>query len=326
MSIFSTGRRLIKRAKVIPIFLTITNDYAPYAACSVASIIKHADPERYYRIIILHDGLNFHNYYHLRRLVTRNCEIQFHRITHNIYLRAIIKSCSSKTGSGDFFSSAVYFYRLFIARLYPQYERAIYIDSDTVALDDIAELFDLDIGDDAVAALVDPKVSDIPEFRAYVENALGVPAKEYVNSGVLLMNLKKLRKIHFLSRMVKIIEEQDPSLVAPDQDYLNVICRGEIYHLDSCWNAQPIKSGAPKGAKILHFNLFKKPWQCDGVDGEEIFWKAAKVSGYKTELEKAKEKFSIKDLRIKEDQLQALLHKADKLSKAKEPIIKNVDL
>lgn len=326
MSIFNTGKSLLKRVEVVPVFYTISNDFAPYVAVSIASLIKNSNPNRYYRVIILHDGMNFHNYLKLRNLVTKNVEIQFHRISHNLYLRAIIKHCSRKTGSGDFFSSAIYFYRTFIARLYPQYARAIYIDSDTVVTGDVAELFDLNIGDNAVAALVDPKVVNIPVFSSYVEHALGVPPSEYVNSGVLLLNLKKLRKIKFLSRMVRIMDKYDASLVAPDQDYLNVICRGQIYHLDEKWNASPIKTGAPKGAKIVHYNLFKKPWQCDGLDGEALFWKAAKWSGYYNELQNIKKNYTVEKLRAKEDQVAALMAKADKLSKVKEPVIKNIDL
>ncbi len=326
MSIFNTGKSLLRKVKVVPVFITISNDYAPYAACTIASLIKHANPKRYYRVIILHDGLNFHNYIHLRNLVTRNCEIQFHRISHSMYLRAIIRHCSKKTGSGDFYSSAIYYYRSFIARLYPQYEKAIYIDSDTILMSDIAELFDTDLGDNVIGATVDPKVSAVPEFRNYVEHALNIPAENYVNSGVLLMDLKKMRKMHYLSRMIQIINEYDASLVAPDQDYLNVICAGKIMHLPEVWNMTPVGEGAPTGTKLVHFNLFKKPWQCDDVDGEKIFWAAAKNSGYYGELMHQKENFSVKELRIKEDQLQALIQKADKLSKVKEPLIKNIDL
>lgn len=322
MSIFNTGKSLLSKNKVVPVFITISNDFAPYAACTIASIIEHADPKRYYRIIILHDGMNFHNYLHLRNLVTRNCEIQFHKISHNIYLRTIIHHCSKKTGSGDFFSSAIYYYRSFIARIFPQYERGIYIDSDTILTDDIAKLFDIDMGDNIVGAVVDPKVEAVKEFKDYVKNALNVPHTEYVNSGVLLLNLKKLRKMHYLSKMVDMIEKYDADLVAPDQDYLNVICKGNIFHLDKCWNMQPATNGDIKGAKLVHYNLTKKPWQCDGVPCEDIFWNAAKKSGYLNELKHGKEKFSIKELRIKEDQMQALVKKAEKLAKSKEPVIK----
>lgn len=320
MSIFNTGKSLIHKSKVIPVFYTITDDFAPYAACSIASIIKHADPKKSYRIMVLYDKISFKNYVKLRNLVTKNCEIQFHKVRHSIYLRAVIKHCSNKVGAGDFFSSAVYFYRSFIARLYPMYGKAVYVDSDTILLDDVANLFETDLKGNVLGAVVDKKVEIVPEFRKYVENALGVPHKEYINSGVLVLDLKQLRKMHYLSKMVDIIEKYDASLVAPDQDYLNVLCRGKILHLDPKWNADP--SAGVKGVKLVHFNLFKKPWQCDNVDGEEIFWEAAEKSGYYHDLQKKKKLYSVNDIRVKEAQVGALIIKAGKLAKVKEPIIK----
>lgn len=322
MSIFNTGKSLLNKSKVIPIFYAISDDYSPYVACSIASIIAHANPKKYYRIVILHDGLKFHNYVRLRNLVTKNCEIQFHRISHSIYLRMIIAHCARKTGAGDFYSSAIYYYRSFIARLYPAYNKAIYIDSDTIVLSDIAELFETDLKDNAVGAIVDKKVADIKPFRDYVEKALGVPHKEYVNSGVLLMDLKKLRKMHYLTHMINLINQYDANLVAPDQDYLNVICRGQIYHLDAGWNAAPVKGLQPESSKLLHYNLFKKPWQSDGVDGEEVFWEAARKSGYFNELQKKKQNYTVKETRIKEAQVEALIAKAAELAKVKHPLIK----
>lgn len=322
MSIFNTGKSLLNKSKVIPIFYAISDDYSPYVACSIASLIAHANPKKYYRIVILHDGLKFHNYVRLRNLVTKNCEIQFHRISHSIYLRMIIAHCARKTGAGDFYSSAIYYYRSFIARLYPAYNKAIYIDSDTILLSDIAELFETDLGENAVGAIVDKKVAEVKPFRDYVEKALDVPHKEYVNSGVLLMDLKKLRKMHYLTRMINIINQYDANLVAPDQDYLNVICRGQIYHLDEGWNAAPVKGLQPESSKLLHYNLFKKPWQSDGVDGEEVFWEAARKSGYFNELQKKKANYTVKEIRIKEAQVEALITKAAELAKVEEPLIK----
>ncbi len=322
MSIFNTGKKLFKKVKVVPIFLTINDEFVPYAACTIASITRHANPKRYYRIIVLHDGITFRNYFKLRNLVTKNCEIQFRKITHSLYLKIIINSCSKKTGSGDFFSSAVYYYRSFIARLFPQYEKAIYVDSDTIAMGDVAELFDMNIKDYYCAALVDPKVEAVPEFRDYVNNAVGVPYQEYVNSGVLLLNLKELRRIHYVQQMVHMIEKYDANLVAPDQDYLNVICRGKILHLEPKWNMQPVKGELPEDTKIIHFNLFKKPWHYDDVDCEEIFWEAAEKSGFKNELLERKKNYSVRDARLNEAKIEALIKKAAKLSKTKEPLIK----
>lgn len=326
MSIFNTGKSLINQTKPIPIFLTINNAFSPYAACTIASIIEHADPKKYYRIIILNDGLSLKNRIRLRSMVTRNCEIQFRKMTHNIYLRTIVHYCARRNGSGDFFSSAVYYYRGFIARLFPQYNKAIYIDSDTILTNDIAKLFEMDLEDYAIIAQIDPKVSDIPVFRDYVKNAVGVPSDEYVNSGVLLMDLKKLRKLHYISTMIDLINKYNADLVAPDQDYLNVILRGKIKPLDSTWNYQPCQKTLPKEVNLVHFNLFKKPWFYGDIYGADLFWEAAKKTPFYNDLIRAKENYSLEDARKNEEQIESLLKKAENLAKAKEPLIKLEDL
>ena len=72
MSIFNTGLNPLKNTKVVPVFLTINSAYAPYAAAAIHSLTQHVDPKRYYRVIILHDGLNLVNRWRLRSLVTKN--------------------------------------------------------------------------------------------------------------------------------------------------------------------------------------------------------------------------------------------------------------
>lgn len=322
MSIFNTGVDLLKKTKVIPVFLTITDNYAQYAAPCISSLTRHANPERHYRIIIMFDKLSFKNRVRLRSLVTKNCAIEFHKMKYNLYMRVILKYCSTKTGSGDFYSSAVYLYRTFIPRLFPQYEKAIYIDADTILAGDISELYDIDLGEKVMAARVDPKVAAVPEFISYVENALDVPAKEYVNSGVLLMDLKKLRKLHYITKMTDLMNKYDASLVAPDQDYFNVILKGKVLHLPAKWNAQFGEEMSAKGVKLLHFNLGKKPWFHDDVEGGDLFWAAARGTGFYGDLMRGKENYTLNDEKRAEENIQALIKKAAELSKVKKPLLK----
>ena len=321
MSIFSTGLPLDKYTKVVPVFLTINSNYAPYAAASIHSLIQHTDKKRYYRIIILHDGLNLVNRLRLRSLVTKNCAIQFKKISRSLYLRAVIAYCSKRKGMGDFFSAAVYYYRFFIPLLFPLYERAVYIDSDTILRGDIAKLFDMEMGDNAVMAMVDPKVTNIPEFRDYVEKALDVPAQEYVNDGVMVMDLKKMRKMKYLSTMVEMIKKYDADLVAPDQDYLNVILKGQIGHFGSEWNAEPTAEFDAE-TKLVHFNLFNKPWHYKNVPGEKIFWNAAKGTGFYGDLKRQQESFDEARQKAEQEKVGALIEKAGVLAKRGKVLIK----
>lgn len=320
MSIFNTGLNPLKNSKIVPVFLTINNNYAPYAAVSIHSLMQHVDKKRYYRVIILHDGLNWANRVRLRSLVTKNVAIQFKKISSNLYLKAIIKYCSRRKGAGDFFSSAVYYYRFFIPRLFPIYDKCVYIDSDTILRGDIGKLFDIDLGDNIIAAMVDPKVEVIKEFRDYVNNAVGVPHTEYTNSGVLVMDMKALRKIHYLSALVDTINKYNADLVAPDQDYMNVILRGKIKHLDPCWNTEPAEV-LSKETKLVHFNLFNKPWHYKNVPQEKIFWNAARGTGFYGELKRQQDSFDEEKQRVDHEKITALIKKADKLAKTKKPII-----
>lgn len=322
MSIFNTGNPIKKHIKVVPVFLTINSAYAPYAAAAIHSLTQHCDPKRYYRVIILHDGLNLVNRWRLRNLVTRNVALQFKKMTRSLYLKAIVAYCTRRQkGAGDFFSSAVYYYRAFIPLMFPLYKKAVYIDSDTILRGDIGELYDTDLGDNAMAAMVDPKVTVIPEFRDYVDNALGVPHTEYVNSGVQVMDLRKMRKMHYLSTMIDLIKKYDADLVAPDQDYLNIILRGQIRHLDPVWNAEPAKD-LPRNVKLVHFNLFNKPWHYKNVPCERIFWNAAKGTGFLGDLKRQQAAFDKTKQKADHAKVEALIQKAARLAESKEPIIK----
>lgn len=321
MSIFDTGLPIKKHTKIVPVFLTINSNYASYAAAAIHSLTEHTNPKRYYKVIILHDGLNLVNRWRLRNLVTKNVSLQFKKITHSLYLKIIIAYCTKRRkGAGDFFAKAVYYYRFFIPRLFPMYGKAVYIDSDTILRGDIAELFDLELGkENVVAAMVDPKVTVVPEFRDYVNKAIGVPHTEYVNDGVIVMDLKKMRKMKYLQQMVDLIQKYDADLVAPDQDYLNVILHGKILKLDPIWNSEPTKN-LSEDVKLVHFNLFNKPWHYKNVPCEQIFWDAAKGTGFTGDLKRQQAAFDKQKQAEDHHKVNELIKKAGRLAKTDRPI------
>ena len=96
MSIFATGNPINKLTKVVPVFFTINNAYAPYAAAAIHSLEQKSNKKRYYRVIILHDGLSLDNRVRLRSLATKNVAIQFKKMSHNLYLKAIVAYCMKR--------------------------------------------------------------------------------------------------------------------------------------------------------------------------------------------------------------------------------------
>ncbi len=323
MSLFLTGINPFKRTKVVPIFFAINNAYAPYAAVSIHALTRYLRPSRYYRVIILHDGLSWANRVKIRALVTKNCAIEFKKISNSIYLKTLIKYCNSKRkGAVDFFSTAVYYYRFFIPRLFPTYNKCVYIDSDIILRDDIGELFDIDLEDNAAGAVPERVMTTVPEFVEYSDRAIEVPHKNYVNTGVMVLDLKKLRKMRYLTKMLDIIAKYDADLLAPDQDYFNVILRGKIKLLPRIWNTGPDEP-LRNDVKLLHYYLFKKPWHYNDIPHQDLFWDAAKGTGYYGELQRRLASFTPAERRKDEEKIASYIKKAAKLSQSKNlPLIK----
>lgn len=275
--------------KEIPVFFTIDNSYAPFLAAALSSAIKNCSPQRQYKAIILHQELTKENMEKLSLLATGNFSIEFVEMKDGF--ESITDRMSNRLRC-DYFTLTIYF-RLFIATMFPQYDKAIYIDSDVVVLGDLAELFDTDIGDNFIGACADKSVVDVPELARYMEEAVGVSRYEYINSGVLLMNLKALRENEFDKHFLNLLNTYHFDCIAPDQDYINAICNGKIHYLDEVWDAMPNDNAQPlSNAKLIHYNLFSKPWCYEGIQYGDYFWEYIKNTGYETDALEYKKNYS----------------------------------
>ena len=273
----------------IPIFFTIDDSYAPFLAVALNSAIKNSDPQRNYKAIVLYQDLGADNISRLQALQTENFKIELMPIRAN--MEALDDRMSNRLRC-DYFTLTIYF-RLFIPSMFPQYDKGIYIDSDVVLTDDIAKLFDIDIGENYIGACNDLSIADIPPLVAYTEKAVGVNAKEYINSGVLLMNLKKMRDDDLEGHFLSLLNKYHFDSIAPDQDYLNAICNGKIYYLEEKWDTMP-NDAKPMltETSLIHYNLFSKPWCYDGIQYEEQFWNYAQDCGFIDEIREFKASYT----------------------------------
>ncbi len=275
--------------KTIPIFFAIDDSYAPFLSVALSSAIQNASPSRHYKAIILHQALREENKKRLGALATDFFDITF--VPMGTGLESITDRMSNRLRC-DYFTLTIY-YRLFIPVMFPEYDKGIYIDSDVVLRGDLAELFDTEIGDNYIGACADLSVVDVPEIALYMENAVGVDRHEYINSGVLLMNLQKMREAEMDKHFLTLLETYHFDCIAPDQDYLNALCSGKIHYLSPVWDAMPNEETPPLAdAKLIHYNLFSKPWCYDNVQYGEFFWQYAENSGYLAEIRTYKEGYS----------------------------------
>lgn len=294
----------------IPIFFTIDNGYAPFLAVALNSAIKNASSSRQYRAIVLHEGLSDDNKAKLQALETDNFKIDLTPMQANF--EALDDRMSNRLRC-DYFTLTIYF-RLFIPAMFPQYDKGIYIDSDVVFTDDIAKLYDTDIGDNLIGACNDLSIADIPPLVAYTENAIGVKKHEYINSGVLLMNLKKLRACDFEGHFLRLLNTYHFDSIAPDQDYINAMCNGKIYYLDAAWDAMPNDARPPLSkTNLIHYNLFSKPWCYDGVQYADVFWLYARDSGFLEEITAYKAAYSEENKKADSQCLELLVRRGTEI-------------
>ena len=259
---------------LVPIFFSTDDNYIPFLDVAIASLIENASKEYNYKLIVLNTGLDPEN---IAKVMKNECpgfEIEFVDISEQLEdIKAKLKDV--------YHFSIVTYYRLFIASLFPQYDKALYLDSDLVVMGDISELYNTDLGDNILGACPEEFVQNTPEFRLYAKIALGVDPDTYVNAGVLVMNLAEFRKNKIEKKFIKLITKYDFDLLDPDQAYLNYLCRDKILVLPNGWNKEPFDIIPCEGKKnIVHYALYKKPWQYDDTPDGEYFWEYAKRSHF----------------------------------------------
>ncbi len=262
-----------KNLNEIPVFFAVDDTYIPFLAVSLQSLIDNSSEENKYIIKILFTKVAEENKLKIKKYEKQNVKIDF------VNLNKQLEEVQGKLYTRNYFSNTTYF-RLFIPELYPQYDKVLYLDSDTTILSDVAELYNEEIGDNLVAAIPDGAVQTIEIFQEYVEKVVGViDYNNYFNAGILLMNLEELRKYKFQEKFLYLLEKVKFE-VAQDQDYLNRLCKGRVKLLDDSWNKMPIMGVNDKKPNIIHYNLGFKPWHFDDVPYQEYFWKYAEKTEF----------------------------------------------
>ncbi len=290
--------------KDVILFFACGESYVPFLGVALQSVTSHTSPDRNYIVRCLYT--NNISEEAKNRLIGAyskgNMSVEF------VDVSGAIKNCEGKLHTRDYYTKSTY-YRLFIPELYPEIDKALYLDSDIVLLDDVAKLYDEDLGDNFVGAIPDESVQIIDEFKLYTENRIGVEScRQYFNAGVLLLNCKKLREIGFESKFLSLINEVTFN-VAQDQDYLNAICKGNVSFLHPGWNKMPIDGVKvdEKDIKLIHYNLSFKPWLADGIKYEEYFWKYSDQSEFSSEIRERKAKTGGEVKKIADGQTENLI-------------------
>lgn len=152
------------------------------------------------------------------------------------------------------------YFRYLIADLTPELERALYLDADIIVNNSLTGLWEMDFGDNYCIGVKDLWI----EHKNY-KPEIGLTDKDsYVNAGVLLFNLEKIRKDGMVRKLFDNTRRLADKIAYQDQDIINLTFRGHIGEADSIFNytGENIKYEPDKQAfaTVIHYTGGKKPW------------------------------------------------------------------
>ena len=230
----------------INVGIACDDNYSKYAGVVIASVLANADKETILHFYILDGGISEENKAKITSLKSiKSCEINFIQIDENLFNE--YKQIKTHT----YISIATY-YRLKLGTLLPNIDKIIYFDCDMVVNKDLTELFSCQLEDSIVAGVKDLN------FRMLKKNP------SYVNAGMLVMDLKKIREQDIEYEFLKYTQNHIDTIKMGDQEIINSVLLGKIKLLPDKWNVQTSnftnRSIYTSDPWVIHYVGKQKPW------------------------------------------------------------------
>lgn len=253
----------------INIVLATDKNYAQHAAVTITSILCNTTQQSNIQFYIIDDNIDDDNKTKLQDTVKQfNSNIIFVKIPENSLNQVFV--------SGGITRAA--YFRLVIPNILPKtVNKVIYLDCDLIVLDDIVNLWNLDMCQKPVAATEDFGIlSSTSKCREKEINLNWKKEYSYFNSGVLLIDVMLWRKNNYASQLIELV--QTHKFRHHDQDALNYLFMNNWTSLPLCWNVIPpvfnmnlsiiknkiMRQNALKALNnisIIHYAGGYKPWE-----------------------------------------------------------------
>lgn len=275
----------------IPIAMAADDNYTYPTIVAMTSILENAKPTTKYEFYIMVPG-NFSQSNKEKILSLKN---KYEKSSINlINMEDRFKNANSK----GHITTPTY-YRLSLSSLLPTHDKIIWLDGDTLTLDDLTDMFNIDMENYYYKGLLDDNVYATQEF--------GVDDDHYICAGVMLINLNKLRQDNMEEKFTQFIEENNEKLTQHDQTVINILCYENIgalppqygifnYYLENAdaainyntklnekyrYNLKDILKAQEKPV-VVHCVI--KPWKDKTVPYFEQWWDYAKKTGFYDEI------------------------------------------
>lgn len=183
--------------------------------------------------------------------------------------------------------------------LFPHLDKILYLDGDIIVRGDLSELFFTELGEYYLAAAHDTG-------KMYFSDPMLLEYPGYFNSGMMLLNLKKMRENDSTERLV-VAKEFLSGKSLMDQPAFNVVFHKQVLHVSSKWNYLAVnldrasakwnitqlnellhtdyadKEAFRDDAVVIHYSSKEKPWKHHTGSWTDLWYKYYLLSPFSKE-------------------------------------------
>lgn len=251
--------------RTVPVVFSTDENYVFMTAVSIYSLIKHMDPQRKCDIYVLIDSSLSQEGRRLLQSAShfnRKCSVHLREMNNTIFTEARLKIA---------YLTRATLYRLLLPWILTEYDKCVYLDGDTLILSDISEMLDWEMRDHYLAGVLDDEEIRSEEHARILEID---NADTYVNAGVLVMELKKLRDAGLRDTFLM---ETQKGYVFADQDILNKHCYGKIALIPQRYNSFSFYKAPVTEVAIRHYagGPDVRPWYNLHSQDVSLWWNYA---------------------------------------------------
>ncbi|MCL2089270.1 MAG: VTT domain-containing protein [Oscillospiraceae bacterium] len=242
------------------ILVTLDKNYIPQLKVMLTSLLC-GNPDEDFAVYTAHSSLTEDDFDDIRAAVSSRCRVIPIAISDTLFSSDPVLSRIPKET----------YYRLLAIDFLPEdVERILYLDADTVVINPIKPHYDIDFGDNLIAA--SGHVSGFVD--AFNRRRLKMPkGTRYINAGVMMMNIKGLRDYPVTTEDIfSYIKANAKKLMLADQDVINALYGDKIilidprlFNLDEkiyISNSTQIDlDWVRANTAIVHYNGSQKPWK-----------------------------------------------------------------
>ena len=229
------------------VLYTADHNYFPHMLTSIYSLAEN-NKNNNIKVHIIEDGFTDEDFYNLDQLndLYDNIDIKRYNIKK---ITELMKHFNIPKWRNTDIANA----RLFSNEIIDETDKILYLDSDTIVVDDLKGLFNKEIQRPlaAVKEILIPSHLKSLNMEFYGNNI-----ESYYNSGVLLFNYDAWDQENCLDDLYSVSKRVHSNLIYPDQELINLTFQNQIETLDLSYNIIPFAKDLEKH-KILARKFLK---------------------------------------------------------------------